>query len=327
MTSRPGAFDPSCQLTGPGVSAPAIRARVFVVGCPRSGTTLVQAALAAHPDVYSFPESHFFTKAWGRMWPLRRSGLVSPRAAAAALGRLGQEVGQADAGSLVPTPLVPALWPLFGRYGRAFTSLVDQACTSHGKSVWVEKTPAHLWCEREIRHCVPDAAFVHVLRDGRAVTASLYELCMTNPKAWVGQVLAGDRQAHHRNEATSGDVLDAVVDRWNRDVEISLERLRHPRHTPLLYADLVADPARALATLCEQALRLPFDEAMLDHPQVAPAIVGWRARHGHMHRSLEPMGPAADKFRTVLTPPQQRRAEARLLAGGDIRALLARAGA
>ena len=37
-------------------------ARVFIVGCPRSGTTLLQAMLASHETVYSFPETHFFKK-------------------------------------------------------------------------------------------------------------------------------------------------------------------------------------------------------------------------------------------------------------------------
>jgi hypothetical protein len=34
--------------------------RVFIVGCPRSGTTLVQALLARYPGVHSFPETRFF---------------------------------------------------------------------------------------------------------------------------------------------------------------------------------------------------------------------------------------------------------------------------
>ena len=32
---------------------------VFIVGCPRPGTTLLQALLASHPDVHSLPETHF----------------------------------------------------------------------------------------------------------------------------------------------------------------------------------------------------------------------------------------------------------------------------
>ena len=39
----------------------AILSRIFLVGCPRSGTTLTQSLLAAHPMVASFPESHFFS--------------------------------------------------------------------------------------------------------------------------------------------------------------------------------------------------------------------------------------------------------------------------
>src|SRR5687768_3975926 len=36
--------------------------RIFVVGCPRSGTTLVQSLLAAHSKIVTFTESHLFDK-------------------------------------------------------------------------------------------------------------------------------------------------------------------------------------------------------------------------------------------------------------------------
>lgn len=44
--------------------------RVFIVGCPRSGTTLLQCLLAAHSQMISFPESHLhydFSKAADRL--------------------------------------------------------------------------------------------------------------------------------------------------------------------------------------------------------------------------------------------------------------------
>ena len=37
-----------------------IKERIFLVGCPRSGTTLLQSLLAANSKVLSFPETHFF---------------------------------------------------------------------------------------------------------------------------------------------------------------------------------------------------------------------------------------------------------------------------
>lgn len=44
--------------------------RVFIVGCPRSGTTLLQCLLAAHSQMISFPETHLhydFSKAAERL--------------------------------------------------------------------------------------------------------------------------------------------------------------------------------------------------------------------------------------------------------------------
>ena len=40
----------------------AIERRIFIVGVPRSGTTLVQSLLASHTAMTSFTESHFFRK-------------------------------------------------------------------------------------------------------------------------------------------------------------------------------------------------------------------------------------------------------------------------
>ena len=37
-----------------------VKERVFIVGVPRSGTTLIQSLLASHPQIETFPESHFF---------------------------------------------------------------------------------------------------------------------------------------------------------------------------------------------------------------------------------------------------------------------------
>jgi len=36
--------------------------RVFIVGCPRSGTTFLQNSLAAHPAVLSLPETTYFDR-------------------------------------------------------------------------------------------------------------------------------------------------------------------------------------------------------------------------------------------------------------------------
>src|SRR5271165_5902703 len=42
-------------------AARAMAGRLFIVGCARSGTTLLQSLLAAHPTVLSFPETVVFS--------------------------------------------------------------------------------------------------------------------------------------------------------------------------------------------------------------------------------------------------------------------------
>ena len=39
---------------------PSDRHRIFIVGCARSGTTLLQSILASNKAIASFPETHFF---------------------------------------------------------------------------------------------------------------------------------------------------------------------------------------------------------------------------------------------------------------------------
>ena len=58
----------------------AVKLRVFLVGCSRSGTTLLQVLIASHPRIHSFPETSFFINGIGvRCRPLAWIGL-SPRA-------------------------------------------------------------------------------------------------------------------------------------------------------------------------------------------------------------------------------------------------------
>ncbi len=139
--------------------------RIFVVGCGRSGTTLLQSLLASHPEITSFPESHFFPQLRpGRRWA-RKLGLISPRAPAR-FDAFVAAVGW-------PRRVRPRL-PLARGYARAFVRLLDAIALKDGKANWVEKTPHHLRYIDEIESYVPDAVFIHIIRSGADVVASYY---------------------------------------------------------------------------------------------------------------------------------------------------------
>jgi len=144
-----------------------VRGRYFLVGCERSGTTLLQAILARHSRVFSFPESHFFCRAIPRRVLWRAVGLARWRRARFALRQLLNVLGRHDLEGHVPRRSV-----LLVNYVRAFCHILDRAALDRGKDMWVEKTPHHLYHVRAIQRLVPEARFIHILRDGRDVAAS-----------------------------------------------------------------------------------------------------------------------------------------------------------
>lgn len=201
--------------------------RIFVVGCPRSGTTIVQAMLARHPDVFSLHETYFFQALSGDMeyrWRDRdarphqrwyhRAGLAH----AAGRRRL-RELEQA----YLPSPRrgpVPRRWDACAR---RFMQLMDDAATARHRTHWVEKSPGHLLFIDEILRCIPDARFVHVLRNGLDVVASVVDADL---------------------RLDNGDFRGGVAQwarRWNRAMALHRRYLGDRRHHLLCLEDLIAD--------------------------------------------------------------------------------------
>lgn len=225
--------------------------RTFVVGCPRSGTTLVQAMIARHPDVFSLHETFFFESLlgdaelrWGdrearstRRW-YHRAGMAQ------SWGRHRlRELERSHAARSRQRP-VPRRW---GACVRRYAALLDEAASRKRRTHWVEKTPNHLLFLDEIAKCIPDARFVHVLRRGIDVIASIND---------------ADMQVETR--AFSGGTV-RWARRWNRAMGMHLAHLGEPRHYLLCLEDLVENPDEEWRMLCE-FLVLDPGKPLLDRP-------------------------------------------------------------
>src|SRR5690554_3202573 len=57
--------------------------RIFIVGMPRSGTTLLQSLLSCSPEALSFRESHLFSKIFSKRFGTFHPVVRAPRATAA----------------------------------------------------------------------------------------------------------------------------------------------------------------------------------------------------------------------------------------------------
>jgi hypothetical protein len=221
--------------------------RVFAVGSPRSGTTLLQRVLAERVGLVTLRESFLVSRVQSRSRYLRRAGFARRGAAASAAEGLGRP--------LDPVP-VPARWRTAGVV-RAAAGTLDAMAVEAGAPGWVEKTPRHL------RHvplltaaCHP--RFVHIVRDGADVAVSVVAISGRQPERWSG--------------GRSG--LDAAR-RWAADVDEHLRWADHPDHAFVRYEDLVAETDRWAAALAGW-LGTPLVRRTVAPGEIALASEPWK---------------------------------------------------
>lgn len=220
--------------------------RLFLVGCPRSGTTLLQSLLAAHSQVISFPESHFYNTMTTSRFGLRRLGLASPRIRTRFAAFL----------ELIGHPEMRHYLPFFAvsrrQYSRAFIAVLDAVTRQQNKQLWLEKTPRHLHYIEDIRAFVPESKFIHLVRHGEDVVASLYEVVNQHPDRWPS-IPADDTAL----------CVERCVERWVQSVQLSRRYVGAPNHTMVRYEHLVEAPKAVIQGLCE-FIGISFEARMLE---------------------------------------------------------------
>ncbi|MBT8395681.1 MAG: sulfotransferase, partial [Gemmatimonadetes bacterium] len=163
--------------------------RILVMGCSRSGTTLLQSLFASHSGVHTFPETGLFLKAFGmRGWvlPWARLGLSLGKERGA-LARLLPSTG----GATGPLPSLPPYHPRLSRSLEASADFLDGLAAANGKKAWVEKTPRHVFHARRIGRVVPGVSCVHIIRRGEDVVASIVDRAKRYPDRFPRQADPG----------------------------------------------------------------------------------------------------------------------------------------
>jgi hypothetical protein len=210
---------------------------IFIGGCPRSGTTLLGSMLGAHPRYLTSPESQFKIDLFNWAGP---DGQVDGREALERLRKSARfRLWGLDFDEHVfrrsATPRELIEWIV-----RAYGRTVEKP----DPAVWIDHTAApnvqYAWT---LSRAFPDASFVHIIRDGRAVAGSLLKV------DWGSNDMEGAARF------------------W-------LEKLGHGlgfeaaapdgRVARVRYEDLVAEPESTLRRLCSR-LDLEY------HPEMIPA--------------------------------------------------------
>ncbi|RKY16722.1 MAG: hypothetical protein DRQ55_17420 [Planctomycetota bacterium] len=207
---------------------------VFIVGCPRSGTSIFFKTLAGHPDFA------FTTNLTRRFAP--RYGLVR------VAERFGAQHRPVEAGRL---------WRRFRPRGRRelradelteqdrrdLSRLVQDHRRHFGRPIFLSKWPGHSLRIPWTAAGLPDARFIHVVRDGRAVANSILRECKKAGRHWSYM----GKEAWPELEAMGWpEYSGALWSRVSTTCAAALERLPPERVHSLRYEDFVADPRRSL---------------------------------------------------------------------------------
>lgn len=132
-------------------------APVFLLGVPRSGTTLLRMMIDSHPDIMCGPEAH---------WIANRNKDWIPSLRNLAICLTKHEFGAVKSLKGVDEDLIYRQTALF------IDEILSASVKSHGKKRWAEKTPKNITDVPFLYRLFPNAKFVHIYRDGRDVALS-----------------------------------------------------------------------------------------------------------------------------------------------------------
>ncbi len=226
--------------TYPGAADPRALPMPVVVGSPRSGTTLLRLMLDSHPELAIPPETGFLA--------------LAPRLRGRG-DRLRDRFFHALTTYGEPSPA----WPDFEIPAAAFRSALLEIspftaaagfrafyrlyAERFGKARWGDKTPLYCMQVDTIRRVLPEARFVHLVRDGRDAALSLRRM-------WF----------------SPGHDIETQAAYWRRCVLAARRAgLGRPDYLEVRYEDLVLRTRPTLERVCA-FVGLAYHEAMEGYP-------------------------------------------------------------
>ena len=234
-----------------------------IVGCPRSGTSLLAVMLDSHPQVAVPPETAFLGPvAWlyGSSEVVRRTFfdvVTADRITVSNWSDFGLDKDEF-------WRTLQAIEPFTVSAGlRAFYALYAER---ERKPRYGEKTPGYVFLMPPIAALLPEAHFVHVIRDPGDTVLSLR-------KTWF---------------APSQD-FRVLADEWRKHVEAGRRASGLVRrYLEVRFEDLVLHSERELKRVCE-FVSLSWDPAMLDYGERGAARI--ERLQGRLHAR----GPLIDR--------------------------------
>jgi glycosyltransferase involved in cell wall biosynthesis len=211
----------------------------MIVGNPRSGTTLLRLMLDAHPDLAIPPETHFIPELFqleGDRHHLREAFYkkltADPRWPDF---HLSADSFFTHLVNIDPFTITAGLRCFYQMYAKRF-----------GKSRWGDKTPPYVFRIHDIQTLLPEAHFIHIIRDGRDVALSMKGMF------WG-----------------AGDDMEGQASNWIWRIREGRQQAQFCQHyLEVRYEELITNPTKVLQAICA-FINLPYHSQMEDYYQSA----------------------------------------------------------
>lgn len=210
---------------------------VFIVGSPRSGTSLLRSLLSRHPSIAICGETRFFAdiyKFHSAFGPLdnanNRERLVDRWTATARMRYL----------KIDPAPVRQRLLNDATSYPAFLDIVLRSYAGDRGKERCGEKTPHHAFFTEVLSDWYPGAYIIHIVRDPRDVVASLQRMpwapksILNNASMWVLFNRAAEKSRHRpaylqvryehlvaSPQQTLSKICDHIGEHWPTEIEIA----------------------------------------------------------------------------------------------------------
>ena len=246
--------------------------QILIVGCPRSGTTLLQALLSSHKEIASIPETHFFPSLCSKFGLVRFLGLSTPSA-------------RSNLSFLSNKFLEKNIKPSFfsKKIINQFITFFDEYAKLCNCSAWLEKTPQNLWFLKFIKKYKKDFKIVHIERNPRDTIASIYDACKKYPDSW------GFKS------------IEEIVTLWKESKTLNDYWRNEPLHHFCKYEEICSNQDEEISKILD-FLSIKSNE-FTSHLNVADKLIEnsevWKSGVNYS------VSLAESKFRKVFTAPEQ----------------------
>lgn len=273
---------------GLNIQSPENEEPIFIVGFPRSGTTLLQLIVASHPGIGSAPETHYYNHVLHPI-PQDHWDRLSLGEVQIIVDRFSRKPSLE-----IPESLETALKRSVSQDGLDTSTILHNVMQAIGQEAcrrrWVEKTPRHSGHIQDILRDFPRAKVLLLLRDPRDAIASL---------------LVGHDP--HPTGAEAVGYLMKQIRAWNSEIHQVYQTVREESSCLVVrYEDIVKSPPSVVTKIFKFLGEEPpknyeegFSEGYRD------VIVDWE----HDHKKRASVGEIRDRrgvWKERLTPFQAR---------------------